>query len=67
MFNILINGEPFCCVSSMSIKSIISYLGINTKFSLIEYNNEILQEDQWPSILLQPQDKIEIITIVGGG
>lgn len=66
-FNIEINGEPFHCMHSMSIHAIISYLDLDTEFSLIEYNNEIIQEDQWRQIILQPQDKLEIITIVGGG
>lgn len=67
MFNIQINGEPFQCISSVSIKAVISYLGIDTELSLIEYNNEIVHEDEWTQIMLQPKDKLEIITIVGGG
>ena len=67
MFNIQINGEPFHCIRSISIQAMISYLGVDTKFSLIEYNDEIIQEDQWTQVMLKPQDKLEIITIVGGG
>lgn len=67
MFNIQINGEPFQCMSSMSIKALMTYLEINTELSLIEYNNEIIHEDEWINIILKPKDKLEIITIVGGG
>lgn len=67
MFNIQINGEPFHCINSVSIETMIAYLGIDTQFSLIEYNSEIVHEDQWTQIMLQPRDKLEIITIVGGG
>nr|YP_009739047.1 thiamine biosynthesis protein S [Palmaria decipiens]QIC19486.1 thiamine biosynthesis protein S [Palmaria decipiens]BBI37187.1 thiamine biosynthesis protein S [Palmaria palmata] len=66
-FTIQINGEPFHCTSSMSIKDILTYLDIDTTFSLIEYNSDLLHDDQIENILLNQNDKLEILTIVGGG
>nr|YP_010988220.1 thiamine biosynthesis protein [Rhodochorton tenue]WOK79416.1 thiamine biosynthesis protein [Rhodochorton tenue] len=66
-FTIQINGEPFHCINKMSLQNILSYLDIDASFSLIEYNNEIIQDDQLHHIFLQNNDKLEIITIVGGG
>lgn len=66
-FTIQINGEPFHCQDTMSVQKILLYLNIDTRFSLIEYNNEIIYDDQIGSIFLSQNDKLEIITIVGGG
>jgi sulfur carrier protein len=62
-----INGEPFHSVKNMSVKKMLIYLDIDTTFSLIEYNNEILDDDQLHRTLLKQNDKLEIISIVGGG
>lgn len=66
-FTIQINGEPFHCINKMSLQNILSYLDVDVSFSLIEYNNEIIQDDKLHQIFLENNDKLEIITIVGGG
>nr|YP_009315840.1 Thiamin biosynthesis protein S [Trichogloeopsis pedicellata]SCW24498.1 Thiamin biosynthesis protein S [Trichogloeopsis pedicellata] len=66
-FNILINGQPFQCVRNMTIHDLLSYLLIDMKTNLVEHNNEILDPSQFKTVILQEHDKIEIITLVGGG
>jgi thiamine biosynthesis protein ThiS len=34
---------------------------------VIEYNGKICHQEKWPIIKLKKNDKIELITIVGGG
>lgn len=64
---IQINGEPFNCLSKISLQDIISYLDIDTRLVLLEYNGEIVSDIQISSIFVHQNDKLEIITIVGGG
>lgn len=64
---IQINGEPFNCLSKMSLRDIISYLNIDSRLVLLEYNGEILSDIQISNVLVSQNDKLEIITIVGGG
>lgn len=64
---IFINGEPFNCESSMSLKSILIYLNFDINFILVEYNKEILNKFELESVFLKNNDCLEIITIVGGG
>jgi sulfur carrier protein len=64
---IQINGEPFNCSYDMSVRDLIYYFNINSKLILIEYNTNVIYENQFNNILLKPNDKLEIITIVGGG
>lgn len=66
-FTIQINGEPFHCVNTMSLDNILSYLEIDLSFSLVEYNNEIIPDYKLQQIFVENNDKVEIITIVGGG
>lgn len=66
-FTIQINGEPFHCINKMSLDNVLSYLEIDISFSLVEYNNEIIPDYKLQQIFVENNDKVEIITIVGGG
>nr|QUE29972.1 ThiS [Erythrocladia irregularis] len=62
-----INGEPFNCMNNMSLSFLLEYLDFNISISIIEYNSNILSKDQIQYIQLKDQDKLEVVTIVGGG
>lgn len=66
-FTIFINGDPFNCHSSMSLYDILIYLNVNTDSIIIEYNQDIVNKNQFSSIYFDKYDYIEIISIVGGG
>nr|QCI04123.1 Thiamin biosynthesis protein S [Antithamnionella ternifolia] len=66
-YTILINGEPFNCYSTMSLKDLLTYLNLNIHTVIIEYNQLVVNSSQFETILLNKDDHIEIITIVGGG
>jgi len=40
---------------------------MNPQLVVVEYNGEILHRQLWDQTLLQSGDRLEIITIVGGG
>ena len=64
---IQINGESFNCPNNLTIYDLICYFDINSKLVLVEYNEDMIYDNQFTDILLKPNDKLEIITIVGGG
>jgi sulfur carrier protein len=66
-FKVFVNGEPFNCDSSMSIQDVLVYLNIDVRKVIIEYNQVVVNYLQFNQILMQEGDKLEIITIVGGG
>lgn len=66
-YTISINGEPFNCYKYMSLKDILLYLDINFQEVIVEYNSLILNSSQFEQIIVQANDQVEIITIVGGG
>nr|YP_009296688.1 hypothetical protein Apop_138 [Apophlaea sinclairii]AOM65828.1 hypothetical protein Apop_138 [Apophlaea sinclairii] len=64
---VYVNGEPFVCSYSIKLADLLSYLDFNTELTTIEYNGEIIFKIKLPTICLKQNDRIEIVTIVGGG
>lgn len=64
---IFVNGSPYEYIKPFSAQDLLLYLGFNTDVILVDYNGSILQKEEWPTIFLQNQDRIEIITLAGGG
>jgi sulfur carrier protein len=62
-----LNGQKFSTKSNLTILDLIKYFNYNTSLFVIEYNNLICNKKNWSTTLIQNNDKIEIVTIVGGG
>lgn len=62
-----LNGEKFCTKNNLTILDITNYFNYNTSLFVLEYNNLICNKKNWDQIFIQDHDKIEIVTIVGGG
>nr|YP_009027628.1 hypothetical protein 71 [Neoporphyra perforata]AGV01111.1 hypothetical protein 71 [Neoporphyra perforata]AHB35122.1 hypothetical protein 71 [Neoporphyra perforata]AHB35331.1 hypothetical protein 71 [Neoporphyra perforata]AIA19493.1 hypothetical protein [Neoporphyra perforata]AIA19702.1 hypothetical protein [Neoporphyra perforata] len=65
--NIQINGEPFNCAEPISLQFLLDYLDFNPEYVAVELNDTLLPEPLFQSTYLNDQDKLEVITIVGGG
>lgn len=64
---IYLNGKPFNCRTNLLLKDLLDYLDVNINSSVIEYNSRIIQNLFLDRISLSEGDKIEIVSIVGGG
>ncbi|MGL5078190.1 MAG: sulfur carrier protein ThiS, partial [Waterburya sp.] len=42
-------------------------LNLNPRLIAVEYNGEILHRQYWADTQMQTGDRLEIVTIVGGG
>ncbi len=62
-----INGEPYSCNSPLQLPELLTQLNLNPRLIAIEYNGEILHRQYWSETNLQDGDRLEIVTIVGGG
>jgi len=65
--NFFLNGEKYYITNPITLLEIIHYFNYNTSLLVLEYNNSICNKKNWNKIFLSNNDKIEIITIVGGG
>lgn len=66
-YPVYINGEVFNYYPFMSLKDILLYLNFNLNLVIIEYNKEIIDQEQLQDIYLNINDSLEVITITGGG
>ena len=62
-----LNGQQYFTKSELTILDIINYFNYNTSLFVLEYNNLICNKKKWAQIKIKTNDKIEIVTIVGGG
>lgn len=64
---IFLNGHEFYITKDLTLNQILNYLNYKDTLFVIEYNSMICDRNEWIKINLNHNDKIEIITIVGGG
>ncbi len=62
-----VNGEPRTCSPPISLPQLLEQFGFNPRLVAVEYNGEILHRQFWSQTQVQEGDKIEVVTIVGGG
>ena len=65
--NITVNGEVRHCQSNLSLSQLLENLQFNLRLIAVEYNGEILHRQFWDSTIVNGGDKLEVVTIVGGG
>ena len=63
----ILNGQFYFTTKKLTLLDLILYFNYNDSLLVIEYNNFICNKKNWNKIFLQERDKIEIVTIVGGG
>lgn len=62
-----VNGESRTCLAQTHLPQLLEQLGLNRRLIAVEYNGEILHRQFWSQTQMQEGDKLEIVTIVGGG
>lgn len=61
------NGQEYCTDDNLTILDLLKYFDYNSTLIVLEYNNCICNQKNWDKVFISDNDKIEIITIVGGG
>ena len=62
-----VNGESHSCPQGISLPNLLTQLDLNPRLIAVEYNGEILHRQYWTETQIQSGDRLEIVTIVGGG
>lgn len=66
--NFILNGELYLLnLSSVSLKNLHTYFLVPQTSTIVEHNLKILVDDKCNSVQINHFDKIEFITLVGGG
>ena len=64
---IQLNGTAISYPTCLSLLELLEQLNLNPRLIVIEYNGEILHRQFWPDQQIHDGDRLEIVTIVGGG
>ncbi|HBE20853.1 MAG TPA: thiamine biosynthesis protein ThiS [Cyanobacteria bacterium UBA11149] len=64
---IQVNGESYTCYPQTYLPKLIEQMGLNPRLVAVEYNGEILHRQFWSDTQIKEGDRLEIVTIVGGG
>ena len=62
-----LNGQKYVIHEKITLFDLLNYFDYNLTLLVVEYNNFICPQIKWKNIYIENYDKIEIITIVGGG
>ncbi|MGC4007038.1 MAG: sulfur carrier protein ThiS [Pirellulales bacterium] len=64
---IQLNGEPRDVPDETTIAAALVELAMNPKFCAVEVNRELVPRGEHAAHRLRPGDRVEIVTLVGGG
>jgi thiamine biosynthesis protein ThiS len=64
---ITLNGERREVPSGLNVATLLDHLALRQDRVAIERNSEILPKSQWPLTQVVPNDRFEIVHLVGGG
>lgn len=65
--NFFLNGHEYQTQTNFKIIDVIYYLNYKKKIIIVEHNGSVCDKKMWDKIHIKNNDKIEILTIVGGG
>jgi len=64
--DLFINGIKYKS-TPITVQQLLIFLKCNKNAIAVEYNKTLLPLKYWETIILQHNDSLEIVTIVGGG
>jgi sulfur carrier protein len=67
MVELQVNGETRTCSPQTTLPQLLVQMGLNPRLLAVEYNGEILHRQFWEQTEIRSHDRLEIVTIVGGG
>lgn len=67
MKKFFVNGQEFYSQDKFTLLDLLCYFNYDLSLLVLEYNHFICNKQNWHKIFVKDQDKIEVVTIVGGG
>ena len=67
MAKIQLNGDPYEINTDTNLNELLNKLKIQKNKVAIEVNGEIVEKDKYPNLILNKNDKVEIVHFIGGG
>ena len=67
MAKIQLNGSSYEINGGTNLNQLLNMLKIQKNKVAIELNGEIVEKNKYPEIILNKNDKVEIVQFIGGG
>ena len=67
MIEIEFNGQPRRLEQELTLLQLLEQSGVESRFCAVEINLEILPKPEYATYRVKAGDKIEVVTLVGGG
>ena len=64
---IQLNGDSYEINNGSNLNELLNKLKIQKKKVAIEVNGEIIEKNKYPNLILNKNDKVEIVHFIGGG
>ncbi len=64
---IQLNGDPYEINNGTNLNELLNKLKIQKNKIAVEVNGEIVQRNKYPNLILNKDDKVEIVHFIGGG
>lgn len=64
---ILLNGKLLDISKNLSLQELMKERHMDKRPTAVELNEKIIEKGNWKKTILHAEDKIEIITFMGGG
>ena len=67
LITLQVNGNQQSCRLGTTLPQLLKQLEMDPRLVAVEYNGEILHRQFWETTVMQTDDRLEVVTIVGGG
>ena len=65
--DIVVNGEFRQVEQGLSVGGLLAQLGVSLDYLVVEQNGTIISRDAFDSTMLHADDRVEVISFIGGG
>jgi sulfur carrier protein len=64
---IYFNGQPRDVPEGITVAQLLAQLDLEPRYVAVEVNLDLVPRDRHPTFVLQANDRLEVVTLVGGG
>jgi thiamine biosynthesis protein ThiS len=61
------NGQRYTFSTGSTVATLLDSLNVTAKYVVVQMNDNIIPRSEYASTILQPDCKLEVVTMVGGG
>ncbi|MCC9658562.1 sulfur carrier protein ThiS [Rhodopirellula halodulae] len=67
MIDITVNGRPTQIDRPMPIDELLQTVEVPKNYLAVEVNEDVVPREEYPSVVVGDGDRVEVVTLVGGG